>query len=127
MNERAKYQILVSVNDEILEIVPTGEVIERTIRTLANELIDIIKTNGYENALIDIRAIKGRFSNSEFDYRIRNYTLDKPQRHIAIVDLLANTDYQPFHETTTINTNRSFRWFTDIDAARAWLKSKASA
>ncbi len=127
MKEGAKYQISVSVNDGILEIIQMGEVIERTIRTLANEIIDIIKTNGYENVLIDIRAIKGRFSNSEFEHRIRNYTLDKPQRHIAIVDLLANTDYQPFREITTINTNQSFRWFTDTDAARAWLKSKATS
>ncbi|MBN1471496.1 MAG: hypothetical protein JW925_06935 [Syntrophaceae bacterium] len=127
MKEGAEYQILVSVNDGILEIIQTGEVIDRTIRALANEIIDIIKTNGFENVLIDIRAIKGRFSNSEFEYRVRNYTLDKPQRHIAVVDLLANTDYQPFRETTTINTNRSFRWFTDIDAARAWLKSNANS
>jgi hypothetical protein len=42
----------------------------------------------------------------------------------AIVDLPENADYQSFQEKTSINAGLSYKWFTDIDAARTWLKNK---
>jgi hypothetical protein len=44
--------------------------------------------------------------------------------NIALVDIPENAAIESFHETTAINGGLSLKWFTDIDAARAWLKSK---
>ena len=42
----------------------------------------------------------------------------------ALVDLKENEDWESFNETTAANVGVSIKWFTDIDAARAWLKSR---
>jgi hypothetical protein len=41
-----------------------------------------------------------------------------------VVDIPENSDYQSFHENTAVNAGMKLKFFTDIDAARAWLKSK---
>ena len=35
-----------------------------------------------------------------------------------LVDLPENADFQSFQESTALNAGMSFKWFTDIDAAR---------
>jgi len=41
-----------------------------------------------------------------------------------MVDILEHADTAAFHEATAINAGLSFKWFTDIDKARTWIKSK---
>ena len=55
---------------------------------------------------------------------IRNYNLDIYKINFAMVDIPENAGFQPFLETTGLNTGMRFKWSTDIDAARTWLKSK---
>src|SRR5664280_160969 len=126
MKKKAEYQISASVNDELLEIVLTGEVVESAVNNLANEIITIIKGNGIENVLMDVRAIKGRFRYAESFERFRSYPPDILRVNSAVVDLQENAEFQSFQETISINAGLSFKWFTDIDAARDWLKSKQS-
>jgi len=126
MKKKAEYQISASVNDELLEIVLTGEVAESAVNNLANEIITIIKGNGIENVLMDVRAIKGRFRYAESFERFRSYPPDILRVNSAVVDLQENAEFQSFQETISINAGLSFKWFTDIDAARDWLKSKQS-
>jgi hypothetical protein len=47
-----------------------------------------------------------------------------PRVNTAVVDIPENTKYQSLNEVTSINAGLSFKRFTDIDAARDWLKSK---
>jgi hypothetical protein len=42
----------------------------------------------------------------------------------AVVDRQENADKGKFLETTAQNAGHSLKFFTDIDAARSWLKSK---
>jgi hypothetical protein len=42
----------------------------------------------------------------------------------AVVDRQENADKGEFLETTAQNAGHSLKFFTDIDAARSWLKSK---
>jgi hypothetical protein len=124
MEKKAEYQISASVNEGLLEIVLTGEVAESAVNNLANEIITIIKGNGIENVLMDVRAIKGRFRYAESFERFRSYSPDILRVNSAVVDLPENAEFQSFQETISINAGLSFKWFTDIDVARDWLKSK---
>ncbi len=53
-----------------------------------------------------------------------NYLLNKLTMNIAFVDIVEYAEYNLFYQATTLNAGSSWKWFTDIDAARAWLKSK---
>jgi hypothetical protein len=124
MEKKAEYQISSSVNEGILKIVLTGEVIKTEIEKLVNEVIAIIKANGLKNVLVDVRTIKGRFGYAEVYSRVRSYPPDLLKVNFAVVDLPENADYESFHETTAQNAGMKLKWFTDIDAAIAWLKNK---
>jgi hypothetical protein len=48
---------------------------------------------------------------------------DKPKIKTAFVDIAENADYNSFHEITATNAGLPFKSFTNINAARGWLKS----
>ena len=68
-------------------------------------------------------TIKGHPSITEIYSFARNFPYDTPKITTALIDIAENADIKSFFETTTLNTGLSFKFFTDIDAARAWLKS----
>jgi hypothetical protein len=55
---------------------------------------------------------------------IRNYNLEIYKINFDMVDIPENAGFKSFLETTRLNTGMRFKWSTDIDAARTWLKSK---
>ena len=73
---------------------------------------------------MDVRAFKGRFGVTKAFNSVRTHPPYRLRVNSAIVDLPENADYQSFQEKTSINAGLSYKWFTDIDAARTWLKSK---
>ena len=123
MEKKAEYQISSSVNEGILEIILTGEVIESAAEKISNELIAIIEGNNIENVLADVRDIKGRFFTEAFSF-VRNYPPDIYRFKVAIVDIPENSTFQSFHEFTAKKSGVSFKYFTNKNAARDWLKSK---
>jgi hypothetical protein len=125
MENKQKYIISTSVDEDILEIIITGEITRNFLEKLQNEVIAAIKSMNTQNVLIDVRALKGRFGFSEAYFRVRDYPSDLPRVNTACVDLIENAEYQSFHESTSVNAGLSFKWFSDIDPARAWLKSKS--
>jgi hypothetical protein len=123
MENGTDYQLSTSVNEGIIEIVFTGEVTADAVKKLQNEVFAIVKSINARDLIIDVRALKGRFGVTEAYYRVRSYSLDTARVNTAIVDIEENAAYESFHETTAKNVGRSLKSFTDIDAARAWLKS----
>ncbi|KQC10146.1 MAG: hypothetical protein APR62_02120 [Smithella sp. SDB] len=124
MKKKTEYQISSSVSDGILEIVVTGELAESARdNMLLNEVISITKAKSLKNVLVDIRALKGRSGILETYERVRNYPSHMYELNFAIVDIMENADFQSFHETTAVNAGMSLEWFSNINAARAWLKS----
>lgn len=123
MEKKAEYQISSSVNEGILEIILTGEVIESDAEKITNEVTAIIKENSIDNVLADVRAIKGRFFTEAF-FCVGNYPPEIYKIKVAIVDILQNANFQSFHEITAKKSGVSFKYFTNKDAARGWLKSK---
>jgi hypothetical protein len=124
MGNKPEYQISVSENEGSLELVLTGEATQNNVERIQDEVISMIISSKASGLLVDVRGIKGRLGYTEAYFRVRNYPSDVPRIAVAIVDLTENADYESFHETTAINAGLTYKWFTDIDEARAWLKSK---
>ena len=124
MEKKGKYQISSSVDDEIIEIVLTGEFKESAVEELQNKVGDIIEAKGAKNVLLDIRAFNGRASIIETYISVRRPLPTIPKVNVAVVDRPENAAVISFLETTAQNAGRSLKCFTDIDAARVWLKSK---
>lgn len=125
MEETADYNLSFSVHEGILEIVFTGEVTKSTVDRLHAEVMTIIQGENARAVLSDVRALKGHDDAvSSAYYRVRSIPPDVQRLPSAIVDPSADTAYRSFYETTASNAGMSVKWFTDIEAARAWLKSK---
>ncbi|MGA2782290.1 MAG: hypothetical protein ABSF13_10275 [Smithella sp.] len=124
MTTKADYQISSFVNEGILEIILTGEFRSGSLEQIKNKVVAIEKSVNIKSELIDIRKIKGHHSVTEIYYFARSFPPDRPKINTAIVDTAVNADLKSFLETTTLNIGMSFKFFTDIDAAREWLKSK---
>ena len=124
MNKKTEYQISSSVNDGILEIVLTGELVDSAHDKFSNEIIAITETKGVKDVLVDIRAFKWHLGIIEIYERVRNYPPHMYKLNFAIVDIMENADFQSFHEVTAVNAGMSLKWFNNIDSARVWLKNK---
>ncbi|MGA2782980.1 MAG: hypothetical protein ABSF13_13860 [Smithella sp.] len=121
MEKKGEYQISSSVNNGILEVVLTGKAIDMTYKKMGNEVDDIIKANNAKKAIIDVRALEGRIEHTEIYHYVRNHSSFIYEIQAAVVDLPENAHYA----TAVKNAGLSFTWFTDIDAARKWIKRKS--
>jgi hypothetical protein len=124
MGKRAKYQTSVSEEKGILEVVITGQLTESDADKITEEVSTISKSSSAEGLLVDVRYLKHSIGFTKTYERVRNYPPHMYKIPFAMVDIPENNDFQSFHETTALNAGLQFKWFTDIDAARAWLKSK---
>lgn len=121
MGNMGKYQVSSSMNEGFIEIVVKGAVTADTYGDAVSEVNAIIKENNATRVLADFRAIDRRIEPFKLYYYIRNYHALLFDIQYAIVDLPQNVEYK----TAAINAGlKSLMWFTDIDEARNWLKSK---
>lgn len=126
MDNKPTYNISSSVNEGILELILSGEILENQISTMIKELNATILASGVKYILMDVRAIKGRYGYAGAYERVRSHPAEFYGRiKVAMVDLPENSDYRNFHETTALNAGLKLKWFTETDKARTWLKSKS--
>jgi hypothetical protein len=123
MKENSNYQISTSVRDGIVEVVITGEITKNTLDRLRAEVITILREINPKAVLCDVSALKGPNDITAAYFRARSTPQDVKILPAAIVDLSENKDFQSFYETTAANTGQLLKYFTDIEAARAWLKT----
>ena len=124
MKKKVEYQMTSSVNEGILEIIITGKVTSDDTEKIMNKIIAVRKSINTKHELIDIRTLKGRLGISETYDFVRKLPSDRLTMNIAFVDIVEYAEYNLFYQATILNAGLSWKWFTDIDAARAWLKSK---
>lgn len=124
MEKKAEYQISSSIHQDILELVLTGEETAGGSEQMKSDIDGIILKENIKNVIVDVRALKGRLSVIDTYQRVRTYDPDIRKFHLALVDLPENEEYQRFHETTAINAGLRFKFFTDIEKAKAWLTIK---
>jgi len=103
MEKKEKYQTSYSVNEGILEMVLTGELIDGALEGLQNKITDIIDANGAKNVLFDARAINGRISITDSYTAVRLPHPDLGKRTTAVVDRPERAEIQSFLETTALN------------------------
>jgi len=124
MKKKEEYQISTSLNEEILEIVLTGELTNDSFKKMRNEVFAIEKLMNTENELINFRALNGeRIAYIEAYIEARNIPPDRPRINTTLIDIAENAEWGYFFEINALNAGLSFKWFTDIDAARAWLRN----
>ena len=125
MKENTDYQLSTSVSDGILEIIIKGELTKNTIDRLHAEVITIIRKEKAKAVLCDVRAARGPNDITAAYFRSRNIPSDVIKLpSAAVVELSTNSDFKSFYETTAANAGHLAKFFTDIEAARAWLKSR---
>ncbi len=125
MEEQINFQLLVSLNEEIIEIIIKGEVTKQQIDRLHTDVISVIKKNKAKAVICDISALKGRFDEFAAAYfRSRSIPREVVILPSAVVDSSADTTFSSFYETTALNVGQKLKWFKDIEKARSWLKSQ---
>ncbi|MGD0279153.1 MAG: STAS/SEC14 domain-containing protein [Smithella sp.] len=122
MEDKEKYHVSSSEKDGILEIIVTGEVTDRTYENVTNEVNAIIRAHKATKVIADFRAIEKRIEPSEMYRYFRNYNSALFEIQYAIVDLPDNIQYRNAAKDAGLT---SLMWFTDIDAARKWIKKNA--
>jgi hypothetical protein len=125
MDKKRAYQLSASVNEGITEVVISGEVTKDTADEVQQEVLAIARSTKARALIVDVRALKGRLGSGDTYFRVRSYVAnDEPSLPTAVVDLPENAKFESFHETTAANAGVTLKAFTDLDAARAWLKSR---
>jgi hypothetical protein len=124
MEENTDYKLSISVNEGIVEIVITGELTKKTLDRLHAEVITIIRDKDAKAVLCDVRSATGPNEIIEAYFRARSIPSDVMILPSAVVDRSENWSYKSFYETTAANTGQLMKYFTDVEAARAWLKSR---
>ncbi|HOG89955.1 MAG TPA: hypothetical protein PLV50_05435 [Smithella sp.] len=123
MEKQEEHHLSSSVNEGILEIVATGVETIGNAERMKNDIDTIIIKSNIRNVIVDVRALKGRLGIMDTYQRVRSYHPEIRKFNLAVVDLPEHAEYQNFHEATSLNAGLRFKWFDDMDKARAWLKS----
>jgi hypothetical protein len=124
MEEDTSFRLSSSVNDGIVEIVFTGEVTKNTLDRVRAEVVTILRDNNAAAVLCDVSALTGPNDIVDAFKRVRSIPSDVASWPCAIVEPKKNREFQLFYETTATNIGQSIKFFTDIETARAWLKSR---
>jgi hypothetical protein len=124
MEKKAEYQISSSVHDGILEIIFTGELIISSHDKIVTDVGAIIRENSVDKVLIDISDLEGRLGIVDSYSRVRNFPPHVYKISFAVVNVNGLSETEMFQENTGINAGIKVKFFTDIDEARDWLKSK---
>jgi hypothetical protein len=89
---------------------------------VSNEIYDIVKPMKPKKILVDVRALKMPRTRLDAYYHAMYFKHFRVKT--AIVDVADNAEYESFLEDTSNKIGLIWKWFTDIDAARAWLNSE---
>ena len=125
MKGKKGYHLSATINDGMIEIVISGEITKEGITTLHNESMTIVKEQKPGAVLYDVREVEGPSENlADVYFRVRSLPPDIKKLPCAVVLQSENADYQSFYETTSANVGYAIKFFTDIEEARTWIKSK---
>jgi hypothetical protein len=119
MKETQEFQISISSNDGILEIIAVGKLTGRNVSAFQKE-INAIRAGRGDRILLDVRLLTER--NADTFYNVRRP--ENASGKTAVLDLPENKYVEPLLERVARYTPMQLKWFSDIDAAKAWLKSE---
>lgn len=122
MTSTKPYEISSYMHEDAIEIDIAGTATEDCVEDLKSEINTLITLTNPRKLLADFRALKIPRVLSESFANVRNYP---PLFHIktAVVVTPESAESQMFYETEANHAGLKMRWFTDIEAARNWLKN----
>jgi hypothetical protein len=115
-------QLTLSEKDGIHEIVIAGPVMAESFENLRSDIYNLIRTHNIRALLLDVRNIEEHLPLADVYFSFRKAPSRRPDVRTAIVDTPENMSFQSFQETVAVNAGYPIKCFSDIDAARAWLK-----
>jgi len=125
MGDITNFQFSITVNEEIVELVVTGKVTRDKITQLHKEILKCLEKEDIKALLIDLRAAQHDADTlAAAFFRVKSLPPNIRQVPSAIVDLNEDAAYISFYETAAFNVSQSLKWFTEIEVARKWLRSR---
>jgi len=119
MGETQEFQVSISQNDGILEIIAVGKLTGHNVSKFQKEINAIRAAQG-DRILLDVRLLTERNADTFYNVRRPETATGKT----AVVDLSENKYVEPLLERISRSIPMQLKWFSDIDAAKAWLKNE---
>jgi len=119
MENMKEYQISTHEHDEHIEIVITGKVAARDISDI-QEKIRLLRAAKCDKILLDIRSLMERSADTWYHVRRPENATGK----LALLDIPEHEHMKSRCENIAHNTPMKLKWFSDIEAAKEWLKRK---
>ncbi|MFA6978714.1 MAG: hypothetical protein WC209_05255 [Ignavibacteriaceae bacterium] len=120
MENKSKCEIIVSSDDNILEMKITGQLTEFTAGHLLKDIPLLIKEYAYRNYLFDLRSLDGTLGIGSSYFYIEHFSSER-SKNIAIVAPKKNERYYCFIQTAASNRCINLRYFDLIEEAKIWL------
>jgi len=124
MKSGADYQLSMSLDDEIAHFFVTGSLTSTAMDDLRAEGLGFLRESKAKAIVWEIRTKNTYPGIAEAYVRARNVPMDYRQVPSAIVDGSRNREFEAFYETTAMNAGLTVRYFSEVAAAKAWLKSR---
>ena len=120
IENKEKCQLIVSTNNNILEIKINGQLTEFTAEQLLKDILLLAKEPAYRNYLFDFRSLHGTLGIRSSYFFIQNFSFER-SKNIAIVAKKENENYYCFIQTVAYNRGMNLRYFDLIKEAKEWL------
>jgi hypothetical protein len=115
-----------SVADGILHLSVSGKGDKRDLLKLSVAILKTIRKSSVPLVLIDLRDAVGRLGIVDTYMHVSRYPAGLRSLRIAILDKVENREYYAFHENVASNRGFNLRYFNDVPAAEAWLRTQPS-
>ena len=111
------------LRDGVLVVTFTGACTRSNAKEMTGRYFRAVLDSGAKKVLADIRGLKGRLSEAETYFLLRDLPVKPVPADIrtAIVESPGNRAYARFMENTAANAGVEFRTFLDYGEASAWL------
>ncbi|MFA6981233.1 MAG: STAS/SEC14 domain-containing protein [Ignavibacteriaceae bacterium] len=123
IENNAKCGIIVSKNDNILEMKITGKLTEFSAEQLLKDIPLLTKEYDYRNYLFDLRSLNGTLGIGSSYFYIEHFSFER-SKNIAIVAPKESELYYSFIETVAYNRRINLRYFDLIENAKDWLEEE---
>ena len=123
IENKEKCKLIVSTNNNILEIKISGQLTEFTAEQLLKDILLLAKEPAYRNYLFDFRSLYGTLGIRSSYFFIQNFSFER-SKNIAIVAKKENENYYYFIQTVAYNRGMNLRYFDLIEEAKEWLEEE---
>lgn len=118
MADTVGYQISLSMNDGILEVVLTGTAIDNDFEKMMYELDNILEINNAKEVILDIRFFEEHIDSTTIYNYARKHGFFITGVKTAVVDMQEKTSFAIALKNAGVSVER----FADMDLARKWIK-----